>query len=381
MKYKIKHIHTDIKFVSGVNIFNDEKFHNEVFLFSKQPNYDGVYKGEVSVFNYSKNDINRAISLCQEADIVVMWDLEFVKSYITNRLNENVKVIWRFFGTELYNKIPKYVFTTQTTEVKKKNTFNSPLIRTFKASILKKNQQVKYQTTLKIEFEGAVRRANYFLGLSDTEYQFLKERWPELPPFLQNPFPQMKSNEDSESISNDIILGNSRNDYNNHLDILDIIENSKSSVYYNYHLMFNYGKDNTYAKAVRERAVKLEQVKVIEEFLPIEEFRELYKSISAFVLNGHRQMAMANVFQALRNNVKIYLNEKNVILDWLRKEGFLVYTIDDFASDIENNNIKLNESEIIHNKNRLKAFGQKYNHTDFKNKLLKIITENEAIKV
>jgi dTDP-N-acetylfucosamine:lipid II N-acetylfucosaminyltransferase len=95
-----------------------------------------------------------------------------------------------------------------------------------------------------------------------------------------------------------------------------------------------------------------------------EEFNNLYLDTIALVINGYRQMAMGNIFEAFKNGTKVYLNEKNIILKWLREEGFLLSSIDDFAFDLKNELIELNENEITHNQNQLIKLASKYSQKD-----------------
>ena len=378
MKYKIIHIHTDQKFIDGSKIFEGDNFVNEIIVFGKESNYDGIYKDSVKIYRYSKNDINKVIKFCNTADIVVMWDLNFVKCYIANRISINVSVIWRFFGLELYSKIPEYVFSSLTLKVKENENIRKPFMESIKRMTSKIKQFIIYQSSFENEFEKAIKRINFFQGLSDVEYSFLKKKWPELPRFLQNPYSQIiKCNKSIQSKTNKIVIGNNRSAYNNHLDILNIINQSNNKTNFDFILLFNYGQNNKYAEIVRKTADDISNIKIIEDFLPFNEYREFYSKVCALVLNGHRQMAMANIFEALRYNVKVYLSEKNVILDWLRKEGFLVFTIDDFVADLETNNINLTESERQHNIKQLYVFRNKYSIEEFQKTLLKIVAKTD----
>jgi hypothetical protein len=51
--------------------------------------------------------------------MVVLYDLNFPKAYIANRLPNSIKIVWRFFGLELYGKMPEVVFSEQTIRASK----------------------------------------------------------------------------------------------------------------------------------------------------------------------------------------------------------------------------------------------------------------------
>ena len=98
--------------------------------------------------------------------------------------------------------------------------------------------------------------------------------------------------------------------------------------------------------------------------------------LSAAVFNAYRQMAMANIFTALQNGVKVYLNNKNITMQWLLNEGFIIYSIDDFAQDLENGNIVLTEDAAKQNSERLHKMVETYTFEDFQNKLVTLINSS-----
>ena len=97
----------------------------------------------------------------------------------------------------------------------------------------------------------------------------------------------------------------------------------------------------------------------------IEEFRTLYDSAAALVINGYRQMAMGNIMSALAKGVKVYLSSKNCMYSWALNEGFKVFDVNDLAEDIENDNIYLAEEDMAHNKQVYSGLADKYSVQEF----------------
>ncbi len=114
------------------------------------------------------------------------------------------------------------------------------------------------------------------------------------------------------------------------MDIIEGIRKSQSRSNFDFILMFNYGENSTYTNAVRQIVSTIKEIRILEYFLSLEKFKELFDAADAFVMNGHRQMAMGNILEALQQNIKIYLNEKNLIYAWLKENGFFVFTIEEF---------------------------------------------------
>lgn len=375
-RIKTIHIHTDPKFTGVSWVFESNYFDNKIIILgSNKSDYHGPYKEISMFFKQNRRDFLNIINLCKTADVVVLYGLNFPKCYIANRLPKSVKVIWRFFGAELYNKMPEYVYSTLTIKAKKSRLRSDSVYRKISNSIDRIKLYLRYLTDASNEFNNALKRVDFFLGLSELEYQFLKRYWPCLPQYIQLPFKKFTHESNTaKTKSNYIIVGNNRNAYNNHLDIISIIENTKPQQSYSFILLFNYGDDIVYANQIRKKAQEINGIMIVEDFLPLDKFKYLYSTASAFVMNGHRQMAMGNIFEALRNDVKIYLNEKNIILGWLKEEGFLIFAIKDFISDLETNCINLSEKEARCNRQQLDKFTKKYNSENFHGTLQKIFS-------
>ncbi|RLD74840.1 MAG: hypothetical protein DRJ10_16345, partial [Bacteroidetes bacterium] len=122
----------------------------------------------------------------------------------------------------------------------------------------------------------------------------------------------------------------------------------------------------------KAEARKIKNINIIEDLMPFDEYQSFFNSIDAFVFNGYRQMAMRAVYESLRSGVKVYLNDKNVVLAGLKKEGFLIYNMDDFENNLSTNNLHLSEEQISYNSNTFEEFRQKYNLKEFHTSILGI---------
>lgn len=373
-KISIVHIHTDVKFIHNVSKFDGENFKNTTVIIGSRGKYKGVYKDSVQYYNYSRKDFWKIINLCKTVNMVILYDLNFPKAYVANRLPESVIVVWRFFGRELYFRIPEYAYSEETLKVLRQKEEQSAYLK-LKQRIRDYLVLIKYGTIPTSEIRKATfSRADFFLGLSKPEYEFLKNIWQNLPPFIQlNLPPYLETNTFKRTKSNLVILGNNRRPYNNHLDIIEGIRKSESKSNFKFLLMFNYGLSNNYSNIVRQEALKVKEINVLESFLPLNEFKEIYTTADAFVMNGQRQMAMGNILEALQQNIKIYLNEKNLIYSWLKENGIVVFTIENFFSDLESNNIALSLEDAIFNQQQLMKLTSKYNIDSFQKAISEIV--------
>lgn len=361
-KLKAIHIHTNYKFVNDSYLFDGELFENKTIIFQNNKPFNGSFKHKPILLNHRIRDIKKAIEICKNSDLVVLYDLNMIKCLIALALPDKVKVAWRFFGYELYRRKKELFLSEKSFKFiqQKKKKIYYPLLKIY------------YYLKYKYIFDRAVKRINYMLVLSNEEYSFLKNNWKNLPEFIQLPhiffeetlrIPDTKKKEKNTTPT--IVIGNSRNSYNNHLDVIELIDNNPAKSNYNFTLLFNYGPTGQYYKEVKKRVQNKSYFNLLEDFMPPEEFNDFYQNISALVINSYRQMAGANIFLALRNGVKVYLNEKNVFMQWLKNEGFIVFPFSDFDKDLKDGNIQLDYETAENNLEKLKQFSKKYTNEDF----------------
>ncbi|MFW6275714.1 MAG: hypothetical protein ACOC2M_03675 [bacterium] len=352
MKKTIKtiHIYTGHTFIRNSNRFEGDLFENTIIIFSEKRTESKPGK-KIIQLDGSKNDIEEVIDICQKAELVVLYDLDQVKIKIALSLPEHIKIAWRFFGHELYNR-QRLKYLSKTTQ----RTLGAKLF--FLKIWEKKNI---------IPFKKALTRINFFLGLSEAEYILLVNNWGRLPKYIQLSFSSIDLNASSINFKPKIgesfpliLVGNSKAMYNNHIDIIRLIDQEPNCQQFNFTLLFNYGLEKYYTKKIRNLTRGKNYFHLIEEFMSLDEFNKLYERASAVVINSYRQMAMGNIFTAFKKGVKVYLNEKNLMMHWLKEEGFKVFSIIDFQHDLQVNNLSLNEDSALHNFLQLKKLSEKY---------------------
>lgn len=378
-KLKAIHIHTDYKFVNSSYLFEGEFFENETIIFQKNEPFKGNFKHKPILLKTNIRDIKKAIRICKNSDLVVLYDLDTIKCRIALALPDNVKVAWRFFGYELYKR-KKELFLSEKSlkyDADKKKKSNNPLLKIY--------LYIKYKENIKLIFDKAVKRINYMLVLCNEEYTFLKDHWKTLPEFIQlprrfyeKPLRIPNTTQKGKNTPPIIVVGNNRSSYNNHLDVIELIDNSPAKSNYNFKLLFNYGPTGQYYQEVKNQVQNKPYINLIEDFIPPEEFNDFYKNISALVINGYRQMAAANISLALRNGAKVYLNDKNVYMQWMRNEGIAVFSIADFDKDLKDGNIQLDHETAKKNLEQLKQFSRKYTKEDFQKILYNKICNNKS---
>jgi len=373
-KFKAVHIHTDLKFISEVDKFEGNSFNNQIVVFHNGLN-ECFVSDKILYFSKTREGLRKALKVAESADLVVLYDLDFIKSRFALNLPSDQLIAWRFFGHELY-KLKTDEYFSDLTKNARGNRKQQVLKKKLVSLLSSFRSAIRWSFFAKDEFNQAKKRIDFFLGLFQEEYTQLCGLGFELPPFVRFPIRSYCCDPNTSNKEKYIIIGNNRSPYNNHLDIINIIDSVKEHNNYIFYLLFNYGLEGDYSKKIREAVRFKSYFNVIEEFLPYDSFHGLYQKASAAVFNGFRQMAMTNIFIALTKGVKVYLNKKNIVTEWLRKEGFTVYYVDDLAGDLENHNILLSPEASKHNAEQFVKFIQSYTYEDFQRNLGSVMIKN-----
>lgn len=365
IKKKVYHIHTEYKFLNDSLRFEDDKFENILLIIGQVPPHSNLLFQSLFIRNNEPNLISRIFENIQDADLIVLNGLCPIKLKLLSMIDAQMKIVWRFFGYELYGKRKDLMFDSdayQRFEISK-GVFGyfKKGIRNIKRSIVNKKE-----TELR-------KKIDYILLFCEEEYVFLKENW-SIPEYIELNINNIPLDWEVINIKKEdiVILGNSSSPYNNHLEIFQkIYPYKKGNVQFK--MFFSYGNFGEYADLVRKKGKDIDRIEFIEDFLSEKEFTSLYNSASALVINSYRQFALGNIFTALRRGVKIYLHPKNVIKDWLEKEGFLIFSVNDLLMDLENHAIRLTPEEIKINLEALQNLQIKNNQQKFTQRILEII--------
>lgn len=347
--------------------FEGEYFDNTIIIFRKEEPYNGPYQESAKLFD--KEQIDEVIEICERADLVVLYDLDVLKSQIAIALPKGVKIAWRFFGYELYKRMKNEILSQRSQAFLPDNQL-TPLEDIFKNLLRPVYHKFKYGGSPDDLFHRAINRIDYILIICKQEHTYLSQYWGNLPVCIElsigtGLFGDEVLKPDMNIKADKIVIGNSRNINNNHLDVIDEIEKATNKEKYRFELLFNYGTEGDYAHAVRKAVQGKPYFHIIEEFMPKEEFDTFYDDVSALVINGYRQMAMGNIFHALKHGVKIYLNEKNIMMDWLLENGIKVYSISSLSSDMAIGNIRLDQQTANTNLECLYDLYKSYSHEEF----------------
>mgnify|MGYP006082757665 CR=1 FL=1 len=128
-----------------------------------------------------------------------------------------------------------------------------------------------------------------------------------------------------------VLLGNSADPANCHIDALDWLD-SNSSVIKELIIPFSYGSKPWRANYRNELCAKIplnlrSKVTFLDDFMPYTKYIQLLNTVDAAVMPHLRQQGMGNLIQLVNLKTTIYLNQNNDVCNYFRDIGVKIQTI------------------------------------------------------
>lgn len=247
------------------------------------------------------------------------------------RINRDKPIYWRSYGPDLHSFIYKDSWSSLEPETRK--LLNLYLI----SNIPKKLINSVYSIFKGVYFENLrynrnkllfLQRINFIGTVTDYEYELICKNnigfnALKIKSILIKPenIPQYRLNAEN------VMIGHSSVAINNHADVFKIIANlggghSKLIV------PLSYG-NKKYAQKVIRLGKKLfnKRFVPIEDYLPIEEYNKISDSCHSFISYCYVQQGGANVDRFLLSGGKVYLHEESPIYIDRKRQGFILFTV------------------------------------------------------
>lgn len=349
----ILHIIDDEKFLqSAIKLFESIFPGNNKFLvgidrvgyndFEQLKKSTFIVCEQISTSNY-KNEYD---SLAKNAKLIMFhniykeYKLELLKSD-----SSKIKKVWYLWGAEIYGLNPKF------------NTL-LPLTKTayHRSLSLKSFVRKVYLSYLKKMYYWAVFKKLLRQNKIDYVLTNITEDIEQLESFVNCKtkrawFTYFIYDESQKYCTVDqkcnIMIGNSSSETNNHLDAFKLIE-KKCARFKSIFIPLNYG-DHKYSLLVKKQGKEIfdNQIVFIDTFLSIEDFKSMINSCSVIIMNHKRQQAFNTIMISLANGCKVFLREENTIFKMLKREGFIVFSIqNDIDKDDAFNSLELAQQEF-----------------------------------
>lgn len=126
-----------------------------------------------------------------------------------------------------------------------------------------------------------------------------------------------------------ILIGNSANPTNNHLDIFALL--TARNIHNPIYLPMAYG-DSEYRQEI-ENTLSMEKVNfdyiLQRDFIPSDEYYRIIGDCKAAVFGHIRQQALGNIIMAFLHGMKVFMWKDSVTYAYLKGKGCHIYTIDE----------------------------------------------------
>lgn len=285
---------------------------------------------------------------------IILHSLSSLPTNVINQLNDKIIVIWKAWGFDLYNTpLVNHPFI----KLKKYKPLTKKVVsRNIKAWVQQINAALYYYIH-KENYEKSIARIDYFSGVLPTEYELMKTQVPYFRAkqihYYYGPISIYNKDRLCEPFSDglNIMIGNSGDPTNNHLDAFELLSKLylKDSKIYS---PLSYGGNPLYLKKVIERGKELwgERFYPITSFLPYTEYSKLAWNCGIVLFNHERQQAIGNILMALWRGAKVFLSPTSVAYSYYKSVGMNVFNIEE---DLTITNLTTPLTDTERNNNRV----------------------------
>ncbi len=392
---KVANIIRDMHFMDGQIQYQDltnNRCMHDYFIVQWNKNLDFKYMSLIDRVRIVNPDELIHILRNGDYDAMFIHNLLYMPMHYMHKLPKSLKVFWFVWGYDIYNtpknhpyvKLellhPKSKIAIEEVYRLRRHPLHKRIkwgIKRFLLNIIDYKRQ--YHNDDRRVYEKAVERVDYCAGVFPLEYDLLVGkpgfRAKEVIFELANPIDWVPCPNDLPNIGENILVGNSADINNNHLDLIEYIKkldlNGRKLI-----IPVSYGGSKEYAymvKAAYEEEFG-DKALVLTDYLPRQKYYDLLSSAGYAIFFHERQQASCNVEELLRHGVKIFFSETSLNYRHYSETGYHVYTV---QNDLSINNIKpLQDCEKWDNIKKWHSTNNKEYRLNILNKLYDII-ENE----
>lgn len=305
----------------------------------------------VIVGNVDSPEIANLIKDISQFNSIIVHYLTFEAAILINRI-EHRNIMWIEWGGDMYNSFLMrkgfILYTDYKQYLKLKFKFLPYFISKY---IIEKRREKQFQVRY-----NAVKKISYFIPDSMYgEYPLFLSYYPEFShlkyrEFFYYPIQDIvgPENIDRRSKGENIFVGNSASETNNHIDVLQILRANKIS---NTIIMpLSYGANDSYKRYIIRKGKKYmgKQFRPIVDFLPLKDYNEYLYSCSYFIFANYRQEAVGNILCAFYIGGKVFLRKTNPLYEFYKHLGLILYSLDDINREMLNT--PLSKEDYLHNK-------------------------------
>ena len=367
MPKKLLHIVPDDKFIDcAIDLFDSTSVENRYVCLVDSIPYAFRYVKNITRVECIKTEEAEMLWNDFSVDMFCFHTLDYSKYQYLLSIPKTKKILWLSWGYDLYAQcqdcppvlnIPcfkpltqKYVgYKSWKTYIKEWLHFILHLESSIRRLYKSKQSECRAIRLQRQVFE----RVDYISTVLPIEYDMLRKNTGTRAQYFPFQYSSRKKTQDVPQMSKNadsILVGNSATMTNNHLDILSLLE--QRGITNVIQMPLSYG-DKYYAGYLMQvtESSKM-KINVISDFIEKGEYASFLTHCRALVLGCIRQQALGNIIMMLSQGGKVFLYKDSMDYQYLKKEGFVVFTIEQDLTN-ENINAPLTESEIAINRKRI----------------------------
>ena len=281
----------------------------------------------------SENNIDKIILHGLKSDLVDC--LKFLKQ------NIDCRVYWIFWGYELYftlGNLGKYKLFDGFLNPFLRDTYYSPNRLSF---IVKRFFYGK--RLLSDVFKEALTMIDYFCFWNYKDYELLQAHFHTNIKYKY--FAYMASEETAIKVniedvvckkSKTLMINHQASNTGNHNTVMKKIAWLDTKNDYKKIVPLSYGSSRIRKLVLRQgQHLFKEQFNPILEYMPRDKYFELMSSVEVAVFGQKRQEASGNISTLLKNGVKVFLREKNNLLQYYREKGYIIFSFEKDLNSID----------------------------------------------
>lgn len=351
----IVHLFEDQKFVDTTieNFENVSNGLNRYIVFSDSILLKYVNTvNQVQILPNSWKEINLDF-IFNDCKLLIIHFLSPLKVYVLKHLPKDITVIWSVWGADAYPYFDNQILYEPLTErVKKrsvkqfiKSTFLYDMYHFYKHRVLPINKEIE-----------TLKKINYLITVLPYEHEVIKKEFQLSAEYIDyNYGVNIFNQQDFPQLGGSVLLGNSSDYSNNHLDIFELIKERNKKLI----VPLSYAGYRSYRDLVIKEGKKRFKslFNPIIDFMPLNKYNELLLSCNTVIMYHIRQQALGNIFMCLYLGMRVFLNKKSITYQYMKDVGIIIF---DLESDARLAGIELKKEQKIINRDLvLKLRGEK----------------------
>lgn len=286
------------------------------------------------------------------ADVVIMHTLHALPIKYFNLFSSRIRLVWLSVGYDLYywpHKQCPFINLKLYHKETSKLLWNG-----WKNYITELRSLLYYLRIEKKMYEDAISRVDFFSSVIPEEYLMIKKNSFFRASYLEFMYGFIRKDDikkNNEMNSSNILIGNSCDPSNNHIDVLKKLYKMRLNDIHIY-MPISYGGTPSYKESVKKTGKRLfgDNIHYLDDFLSYDEYKNIVSSCGTFIFCHERQQALGNIYIGIINGAKVFMSDTSILYKHLVGKGFRIYSIQKELNSEELNK-KMLDLEIQNNHN------------------------------